>query len=202
VEAAVITTALLAVLQLDPAVADAIRRIATLQLIMAISGGVVVLTIIALAVVGLQSLLALQRTLRTVELTVTRLAPRAEPVIDGARRIIEDTSDVTGSLKHRVKDTVNNLKRVNSALESASLEAEYRVREFGTVLRVVQEEMQEMLLDTAATARGIKTVAAAFHSPELPAARSSLEAGEAAEELLEDVTEAAVEADRRQRHGD
>jgi uncharacterized protein YoxC len=190
--------ALLTITQVDPALADAIQRISTMQMISAIAGIIIVIAIVAVAVLGLQSLLAFQRTLRILEKTVTRLAPRAEPVIDGARRIVDDTSQVTSALRDRAKETVNSLNYLNRVLQAATREAELRVRELAAVLRVVQEETQEMLLDTAATARGIRTVAAAFHAPSLPREHAA-DAGE-----LEPVEQVAggTEEPRRKLHGE
>jgi hypothetical protein len=192
------TIAFLTITQVDPELADAIGRISTMQMISAISGIIIVVAIIAVAVLGLQSLLAFQRTLRILEKTVARLAPRAEPVIDGARRIVDDTSEVTSALRDRAKDTVNTLNHLNRVLKDASREAELRVRELAAVLRVVQEETQEMLLDSAATARGIRTVAAAFHAPSLP--REHVADADELESIEHPA--AASEEHRRQLHGE
>jgi hypothetical protein len=53
-------------------------------------------------------------------------------------------------------DTVNDLNR---SLRKASGAAEERVRDFAAVLDVVQEEAEQILLDSAATARGLHATA-------------------------------------------
>jgi hypothetical protein len=64
---------------------------------------------------------------------------------------------------------MNTLNEVNDSLRDATRNATALAREFGAVLEVVQTEAEELLLDTAATARGVHTAAERLRTPRIPA---------------------------------
>jgi uncharacterized protein YoxC len=156
--------ALLRIIQTEPAVADALGRIATMQTVLAISAGLVAL---ALAVVGgyvLYLLVTLRRMMKDARRAVNRLSPKAEPALDRARRVLDGVSGTVENVRARVQDISDTIEEFNDSLRSTRAGAEERVRELTVVLDVVREEAQELLLDTAATARGIHATAEALRA--------------------------------------
>jgi methyl-accepting chemotaxis protein len=93
------------------------------------------------------------RVIGSLERHVDRLAPRVEPLLENLTRLANDSRDVTESVRRRVNELMDTVADLNRSLKHAGKAAEVRVREFAAVLDVVKEEAEEVLLDTAATAR-------------------------------------------------
>jgi hypothetical protein len=83
-----------------------------------------------------------------------------------------------------VNDVMDTVHDVNRSMRRAAEATEARVRDFAAVLQVVQEEAEQILLDTAATARGLHATAESLRN--LPAASA---AGAADEEPDDDEDE-------------
>lgn len=136
-----------------------IDRIVWSQIVMAIGMGVITLAILALAVGGLFLALSVRKLVKRVEGQVKALAPRAEPLLTAANKVATDATGMSAAVKERVDEVLETVKDVNQRLRALTTDAEERVREFGAVLDVVQGEAREVLLDAAATARGVHTTA-------------------------------------------
>ena len=137
-------------------------RLVLVQTVMA--GATVAVALMALAV-ALGALLAIRRVTRTIasmDRAIQRLSPRAEPILDKAAKIAGDLGEISGTIRRDFDDVHETIDRASKQLRAAAMAAEERVRDFGLVLQVVQEEAEELLLDTAATARGLHTTAAAL----------------------------------------
>lgn len=151
--------------QTDPAVLEQLSRIATAQTVMMFATAAMVVLAIGGALLSFSTLKTMGRTLRALEKVVDELAPRAEPLIDGATRVAVDSAAITESVRRRVNDLLDTAEDVNLRLRSATDAAEERVRQFGAVLDVVQSETEGMLLGAASTARGVQTAAKALTRP-------------------------------------
>jgi hypothetical protein len=73
-----------------------------------------------------------------------------------------DARDVTDTVRRRVTDLMDTVADVNHSLRELTKSAELRVREFGAVVDVVKGEAEELLIEGAATARGIHTTVEAL----------------------------------------
>jgi len=157
---------LLVVQQADAtAVVAQLDRIASILRIVAITSVAVGLFAIVSLVASLFALRSANRVLATMERHVDRLAPRMEPLIEKVTRLADDSRDVTESVRRRVNELMDTVGDLNRGLRKAGEATELRFREFAAVLDVVREEAEEVLLDTAATARGIHTAAEALRGP-------------------------------------
>lgn len=154
------STILLVALQQTDAVAAQLDRMAVPLLVLAIAAVVVgVFSVIAL-VASLWTMRSAQGLLKSVEAQLTRLAPKTEPLIEKMTRLTDDVRGVSDTVRRGVNDLMDTVADVNRSLKSAARAADIRVREFGAVLDVVKSEAEEVLLDTAATARGLHATAA------------------------------------------
>ena len=154
----------------DPRVLDQLGRIATAQTVIMIVALLFVLLAIGAALLSYKTMKVLGRTLESMEKVVEKLAPRAEPLIDGVTRVAVDASEISDAVRDKVTDFLETVEDLNVKLRSATAAAEERVREFGTVLDVVQNEAQDLLLDAASTAKGVHEAARALRG-ERPAPR-------------------------------
>jgi methyl-accepting chemotaxis protein len=144
--------------QADPRALEALERIATAQLVMA-----GIMTLIALVSVAVVVVILLQ--LRSLRRMVDEMHPRLAPLIDRATHITSDVAGATDNVRRKVDDVLHTVEELRRSLERARAGAEERVASFGAVLDVVQTETEELLLDAAATARGVHETARALREP-------------------------------------
>ena len=155
----------------DAGALEQLGRIATAQTVIMIVALLFVLLAIVFAALSFKTFQSLSRTLQSAEKVIEKLAPRAEPILDGVSQITEDASAISDGVRRRVDDLLETFEDLNGKLRSATSEAEQRVREFGTVLDVVQDEAQDILLDAASTARGVHEAARALRRERPPTRR-------------------------------
>lgn len=141
----------LAAFQADPEVLDYLQRIAWSQIAMAVMMGLAFLGVLAAALYAI-------RLIRTTQRSV-------QPIIDRANRIAGDAADASASAKKQVGEILETVQELNERLRAAGQSAELRVRDFAAVLDAVQGEAESVLLDTAATARGVHVTAERLRQP-------------------------------------
>lgn len=151
--------------QATSAVADDLRWIAWAETATAVGTVILALMGIALGVAGFYTLRAVVRVLRSLEKMVERLAPKAEPLLEQANRVTEDAAEVSRRVRQNIDEVNDTVEDLNRQLREAIEKAEARVRRFGTVLDTVQEEVEDVLLDAAAAARGVQVAAEALRAP-------------------------------------
>lgn len=164
---------MLAVQATEAVLADRLQAIMWAQVTMA-----VVMVLCALAILGaaLAVWLLVRKAMKQVEQTRDQLLPHVTPLISRANGIADDVREMTAGFKgdaEAVHDAVRDLlERSRQATDSL----EDRVRRFGLVLEVVQEQAEELMLDAASTAHGVHAAARALREEGgrvPPAARGS-----------------------------
>ena len=146
-------------MQLDTGTLDAINRIAVAQLVMAVVMVIIGLIAIGGAIVVLLELRSARRLLHNLGDTVDELKPRLAPLIDRTIHITSDMAGMTDNIRRKVDDLLFTMEELNRAVKKGGVAAEDRIRRFGAVLDVVQTEAEDVLLDAAATARGVHETA-------------------------------------------
>jgi hypothetical protein len=121
-------------LNVDPTISQQLHRLVTTQIIIAVA-----LVLVALAVLG-------------VAVAAFTALRRATGLLE---RITDKTEDLTDSVKDRMNDVLETVDDVNAKLRLGAQAVEQRVRQFGTVVDVVQSEAEDLLLDAASTAHGV-----------------------------------------------
>jgi hypothetical protein len=138
-------------IQTDPELLAYVQRIAWAQMAMA--------AMMALAFLGvLGAALYAIRLLRTAQSSI-------QPVLDRANKIAGDAAEASASVRTQVDEVVATVRELNERLREAGQSAEVRVRDFAAVLDAVQGEAESVLLDTAATARGVHVTAERLRQP-------------------------------------
>ena len=153
-----------AVLVQDAALQAQLDRIAWSQIIMAAGMVIVTLTILASGVAAFLLFRSVRKLIATVEAQSKVLLPRAEPLLTAASKLASDATTLSASVKERVEEVLETVKDANGRIRELVTETEGRVREFGAVMDVVQAEAKEIMLDAAATARGVHTTAEALQA--------------------------------------
>lgn len=146
-------------LQLDEGSMDAIRNIAIAQMVMAAVMIIIGLIAIGGAIVVLLELRSARRLLHNLGDTLDELKPRIAPLIDRTIHITSDVAGMTDNIRRRVDDLLFTTEQLNRLIQRGGDMAEARMKRFAEVLDVVQTEAEDLLLDAAATARGVHETA-------------------------------------------
>ncbi len=188
-------------MQQPDAVVAVLGRIATAQTITSWVMLLLGIMALGLTVAALFLIRSMNRVVGRIDRQLERLGPHTEPLVANLTRITEDARGVTDEVRHRAKDLMKTVEHLNKALREGTEAAETRVREFGAVLDVVKAEAEEILLDTAATARGIHATAESLRAARGSRRRRPL-ASRVPRDGVERLPEPEVEEDREPGEGD
>lgn len=78
------------------------------------------------------------------------------PVSDRARSISDNLEYITQALRTDVEKLHASLRALSDRLQQASDRMEERIEEFNALMEVVQDEAEDIFLDTASTVRGVR----------------------------------------------
>jgi len=146
-------------MQLDPGSMDALRNIAIAQMVMAAVMIVIGLIAIGGAIVVLLELRSARKLLHNLGDTVDELKPRLAPLVDRTIHITSDVAGMTDNIRRRIDDALFTVEQLNRIVKRGGSVAEERMERFAQVLDIVQTEAEDLLLDAAATARGVHETA-------------------------------------------
>lgn len=134
------------------AIANELNRIGDIQMVMAIATAILALFAIAIAAAALFGVLKVRKLM---ERGLENLPAKTDPMVTAATRVAENAREVSDTVKVRVKDMLTNLEDISERLKDGADAVEDRVKRFGIVVDVVQEQTEALLLDAASTARGV-----------------------------------------------
>lgn len=156
--------------QADPRLIGEIERLGSAVWLLAVAAVVVGTISLAALIASFTTMRQASRLLGKLENQLERLAPRTEPLIEKITALATDARDTTDTVRRRVNDVMDTVSDINGSLRDAARAAEVRVREFSAVVDVVKHELEEALMDTAATARGIQATSRALRGEHDPRA--------------------------------
>jgi hypothetical protein len=114
---------------------------------------IVAVTIVVLAVVLAIMLVRMNKVLVEVRNGVRN---NLGPVSERARGIAENVEFITRTIRTDVDKLNGSVTAVTDKLKLASERMEERIEEFNALMEVVQEEAEDVFIDTAATVRGVR----------------------------------------------
>jgi hypothetical protein len=114
---------------------------------------VVAVTIVVLAVVLAIMLVRMNKILVEVR---TGVRTNLGPVSERARGIAENVEFITRTIRTDVDKLNGSVTAVTDKLKLASERMEERIEDFNALMEVVQEEAEDVFIDTAATVRGVR----------------------------------------------
>jgi methyl-accepting chemotaxis protein len=114
--------------------------------------------IVAVAVVVLAIVLAVVLVRLTRVFVEIRDGVRQHfgPIAERARGISENVEFISRSLREDVDRLNGSVKALTGRLTQASDRMEERIEDFNALMEVVQDEAEEIFIDTAATVRGVR----------------------------------------------
>lgn len=127
--------------------------LATAEAVSSIVLGVAVLgVLVALLLVLLQ----LRKLARTVGTVAQRIEKDSAPVMERAKSVAENVDFITMAVRTDVQKLNASVSGLNDRLREASLKMEERIQDFTALVEVLQEEAEDLALDTAAAVRGVR----------------------------------------------
>lgn len=136
-----------------------VERIASAQIVMAVGTSILVLAVLAAMVGAFMLFRSVRRLTDALEREAQRLGPHAVPLLEHASRVGEDARAVSHAFRADAENLHETVGELNRRLRATLDDADERVHQFGGVLRVIQDEIETLLLDAAATARGLHAAA-------------------------------------------
>lgn len=125
------------------------------------------LVVVAVAIVttAIAALVMMARTGRAVRRVARSAEKKADPLIDRSRSVAANVEFITATLRTDVEGLHQSVRSLSSRLQQASDHMETRIDEFNALMEVVQGEAEDVFLDTASTARGVRAGARRLVGP-------------------------------------
>lgn len=114
------------------------------------------ISMIVLAVGSAVLLLVMAVLLLQVRKLLSAMRKQLNPVADRARVAAENVEYISAVVRTDIQKVNDSVTSITDRLNQASDHMEERIAEFNALMQVVQGEAEDMFLDTAAAARGVR----------------------------------------------
>lgn len=159
-----IITLLPGLAQVPSAVADTIVTVAAsptglqrwVDLMTSIASIVIALVLIVIAVSVVPAAWNSRKVYRRINQVIGEVSNRSSPLFQHASRAADNVDYVTSVLRADVERLQSTVADAQMRLIRAADLAEERINQFNALLEVVQEEAEDLFIDTASTIRGVK----------------------------------------------
>jgi len=132
------------------------------DLMVSISTIVIALALIAMAITVVPAAWYSRKVYGKVNDMVNRVREDFNPVMRHVSAVADNVDYVTTSLRNDVEHLNATVASANQRVNRVAAMAEQRVAELNALLQVVQEEAENLFIDTASTVRGVRVGADAF----------------------------------------
>jgi methyl-accepting chemotaxis protein len=124
------------------------------------TNGILQLIVLLLAVAAIIALillfLAMREGIKRLNATVDRLAADARPMLTSANAMVTDAREMVAMVRRDVERVTDAAGAVSDQLLDAAEVTAQRVDEVNAVLDVLQDELEDTVLSTAAAIRGVR----------------------------------------------
>lgn len=155
-------------LQTHPGLDTQLDWIMRAQVVMAVGIALLVILAVVVGIALIVLIRALTRLIQSLETQVSTLGPRARPILARATKVADDATQISDMVRQDLSRLHKRVGEMDERFESVTAEVEARTRRFGVVMRVIQDELEDILLDTTATVRGMHATAEALGTPTDP----------------------------------
>ncbi len=140
-------------LQADTVVSIAARD--GYDLMVAVAAGLIAATFLAVLLGLLYLFVQARNTVRAVERI--RRSLLEDPAVESLRNTAANVEGISEVVRDEVTELTRSLGAVSERVQQASDRMEERIEEFNALMEVVQSEAEGVFLDTASTARGVRS---------------------------------------------
>ncbi len=132
---------------ISPSLLSTVESVSTIVLGVAVLGVLVALLVI---------LLQLRKLGRSLSGVAKRLEKDAAPVMERARSVATNVEFISMAVRTDVQKLTASVAGLNERLREASVRMEERIQDFSALVEVLQNEAEDLALDTAAAVRGVR----------------------------------------------
>lgn len=125
-----------------------------LDVVYGVAAGTFVLLLLALLLVVLGVLAQARKAVRSLERTAAEI--REGEAVARVGRTLGHVEAMAARVREETDQLSASVSKVGDQVTLASRRMEERIEEFNALLAVIQEEAEEVFLDTASTARGVR----------------------------------------------
>lgn len=139
------------------------------EILTALATIVIALALIAIFAALIPIALSARKIQGRVSRLLARLEEQSEPILAHARSIADNADYVSTAVRGDVERLKQAIDGAQARLARATEAVEARISRFNSLLEVVQDEAEELFIDTASTVRGVRAGARALResSPDL-----------------------------------
>lgn len=134
------------------------------DLMTSISSIVIALVLIVIAVSLVPAAWNSRKVYRRINKAIEDINDRSSPLFEHARNVVNNLDYVSTAVRADVERLQSTVADAQTRLLRATDLAEQRVNQFNALLEVVQDEAEDLFIDTASTIRGVKAGVRAIQS--------------------------------------
>ena len=124
------------------------------DVVVVVAAGLIGATFLAVLLTFLFLLLMTRKLIQGLESTRKRVAE--DPALEHLRKTAGNVEEISSTLKGEVGRLQGSVSLLSDRLEQVSTRMEERIDEFNALMEVVQAEAEEVFVDTASAARGVR----------------------------------------------
>jgi uncharacterized protein YoxC len=122
----------------------------------------IAVALIAIALALIAAALQSRKIYGKVHTILDRVHADVKPIIGHATDVAENVNYMSTAIRADVDELRAALEKAQDRLTSATHATEQRIRQFNALVKLVQEEAEELFIDTASTVRGVQAGARAL----------------------------------------
>ena len=128
-----------------------------------IASVVIALALIALSVALIPAAWNSRKIYKRINEVLEGTNDRTRPIFKHAEAAADNVNYITSAIRQDVEQFKQTLDTAQLRLNRASEQMQERIDHFNALLRVVQEEAEDLFIDTASTVRGVRAGARALN---------------------------------------
>jgi uncharacterized protein YoxC len=124
------------------------------DLLLAVAAGIFALVFLVMLAGLLFVFYQIHQAMRSVGEVKDRIA--SDPAVESLRKTSANVESISATLRNEVAELSRSVGHLSDRLTQASNRMEERIEDFNALMEVMQEEAEDVFVDTAATARGVR----------------------------------------------
>lgn len=137
----------------------------TFERITGIASGLLTIAICIFVIAAVPAALNFRRSYNRINKLLERIYGDINPIMRHASSVADNINYITTSIRTDVQQINATIAGANERLQQAVQMTERRLSDFNALLKVVQEEAEQMFVSTASAVRGVRTSASALSEP-------------------------------------
>lgn len=137
----------------------------TFERVVQVASGVLTILICLFVIALVPVLWNFRRSFQRINQLLERFHSDVQPIVRHATSIADNVNHVTTSIREDVEKINETIATANERVRDAVHTTERRLSDFNALLKVVQEEAEQMFVSTASAVRGVRTSASALSEP-------------------------------------